>query len=139
MINSSRIPIGDIYIITKSSPEQFSISKIKTKKIGGEIKPVNEHENAIKLVHEVPGTSNSKFIWQFLIGGRLNNLDIYYLSQYYFNSPKRKRRENSNKIFSFIRTLKDIESIYRDAGGYDIKYEDFNIICPKSWEEVFNY
>ena len=38
----SRMPERDIYIITKSPPEQYSNSKIKIKEIGDEIKPLNE-------------------------------------------------------------------------------------------------
>ena len=38
----SRIPNRDIYIITKSPPEQYSNSKIKIKEISDEIKPLSE-------------------------------------------------------------------------------------------------
>ena len=76
---------------------------------------------------------------QFFIRGRHNNLDIYYLPQSYFDFPKRTIRNNSNKIFLFIQTLKDIENIYRDVGGYDVSYDDFKELCIKSWEEDYNY
>ena len=39
----SRISDRDIYIITKSPPEQYSNSKIKIKEISDEIKPLNEY------------------------------------------------------------------------------------------------
>ena len=38
----SRIPDRDIYIITKSSPEQYINSKIRIKEISDEIKPLNQ-------------------------------------------------------------------------------------------------
>ena len=38
----SRMIDRDIYIITKSPPEQYTNSKIKIKEIGDEIKPLNE-------------------------------------------------------------------------------------------------
>ena len=38
----SRMPNREIYIITKSPPEQYSNSKIKTKGVNDEIKPLNE-------------------------------------------------------------------------------------------------
>ena len=72
----SRISDRDIYIITKSSPEQYTNSKIKIKEISDEIKPLNEYENGIIVFDDILGSSNSKFIDQFFIRGRHNNLDI---------------------------------------------------------------
>ena len=43
----SRMPDRDIYIITKSPPEQYTNSKIKIKEISDEIKPLNEYEHGI--------------------------------------------------------------------------------------------
>ena len=108
----SRISDRDIYIITKSPPEQYTNSKIKIKEISDEIKPLNEYENGIIVFDDVLGSSNSRDIDQFFIRGRHNNLDIYYLSQSYFDLPKRTIRNNSNKIILFNQTLKDIEHIY---------------------------
>ena len=76
----SRIANRDIYIFTKSPPEQCSHAKIKIKEISDEIKHLNEYENGIISLDDVLGSSNSRFIDQFFIRGRHNNLDIYYLS-----------------------------------------------------------
>ena len=135
----SRISDRDNYIITKSPPEQYTNSKIKIKEIGGEIKPLNEYENGIIVFDDVLGSSNSRDIDQFFIRGRHNNLDIYYLSQSYFDLPKRTIRNNSNKIILFNQTLKDIEHIYRDVAGYDMNYDEFKELCRKSWKEDYNY
>ena len=107
----SRIPNRDIYIITKSPPEQCSKSKIKIKEISDEIKPLNEYENGIIVFDGILGSSNSRDIDQYFIRGRHNNLDIYYLSQSFFDLPKRTIGNNSNKIILFNQTLKDIEHI----------------------------
>ena len=135
----SRIPNRDIYIITKSPPEQYTNSKIRIKEISDEIKPVNEYENGIIVFDDILGSSNSRFIDQFFIRGRHNNLDIYYLSQSYFDLPKRTIRNNSNRIILINQTLKDIEHIYRDVAGYDMNYDEFKDLCRKSWEEDYNY
>ena len=107
----SRMIDRDNYIITKSPPEQYTNSKIKIKEINDEIKPLNEYENGIIVFDDILGSSTSRFIDQFFIRGRHNNLDIYYLSQSYFDLPKRTIRNNSNKIILFNQTLKDIEHI----------------------------
>ena len=135
----SRIPDRDIYIITKSPPEQYINSKIKIKEKSDEIKPLNEYENGIIVFDDILGSSNCRFIDQFFIRGRHNNLDIYYLSKSYFDLPKRTIRNNSNKIFLFSQTLKDIEHIYRDVAGYDMNYDEFKELCRKSWDEDYNY
>ena len=135
----SRIPDRDIYIITKSPPEQYTNSKIKIKEISDEIRPLNEYENGIIVFDDILGSSNSRFIDQFFIRGRHNNLHIYYLSQSYFDLLKRTIRINSNKIILFNQTLKDIEHIYRDVAGYDMNYDEFKELCKKSWENEYNY
>ena len=63
----SRIPDRDIYIITKSPPEQYTNSKIKIKEISDEIKPLNEYENGIIVFDDNLGSSNSRFIDKFFI------------------------------------------------------------------------
>ena len=135
----SRISDRDIYIITKSPLEQYTNSKIKIKEINDESKPLNEYENGIIVFDDILGSSNSRFIDQFFIRGRHNNLDIYYLSQSYFDLPKRTIGNNSNKIILFNQTLKDTEHIYRDVAGYDMNYDEFIDLCRKSWEEDYNY
>ena len=77
----SRIPDRDIYISTKSPPEQYTDSKTRIKEISDEIKPLNDYECGIMVFDDILGPSNSRFIDQFFIRGRHNKLDIYYLSQ----------------------------------------------------------
>ena len=50
----------DIQIITKSPPAQYSSFKKKLKEIGEEIKPLNENQNAIKVLNDILGWSNSR-------------------------------------------------------------------------------
>ena len=135
----SRISDRDIYIITKLPPEQYTNSEIKIKEISDKIKPLNEYENGIIVFEDILGSSNSRFIDQFFIRERHNNLDIFYLSQSYFDLPKRTIRNNNNKIILFNQTLKDIEHIYRDVAGYDMNYDEFKDLCRKSWEDDYNY
>ena len=55
----SRIPYRDIYIITKSPPEQYTNSEIKIKEISDEIKPLDEHENGIIVFDDILGSSKA--------------------------------------------------------------------------------
>ena len=137
--NLSRRPDREIYIITKSPPEQYSNSNIKIKELSDEIQLLNEYKIAIIVIDDISDSSNSKYIHQFFVKGRHNNLGIYYLSQSYFVLPKRTIRNNSNKIILFNQTMKDKENIYRDVGGYDIMYDEFKELCSKPWEDDYNY
>ena len=49
----------DIYIITKSPPEQYTNSKIKIKELSDEIKPLSEYENGIIAFDDILGSSDS--------------------------------------------------------------------------------
>ena len=121
----SRRPDRDIYIITETPPAQYTNSKFKSKEISGEIKPLNEYENGVILFDDVFRSSNSRYIDKFFIRGRYNNLDIYYLSQSYFDLPERTIKNNSKKIILSNQTLKDIDHIYRDVASYDMNYDEF--------------
>ena len=94
--------------------------------------PLNEYKNAIIVFDEILGSSISRYICQFFIRGPHNNLDIHYLSQSYFDSPKRTIRNESNKIVLFNQTLKEIENVFRDVSGYDISYDEFKQLCKES-------
>ena len=72
----SRIPNRDIYIVTKSHPEQYSNSEIKNKELSEEIKSLKEYENGVIVFDDVLSSSNSRFIDQFFIRGRHSLLDI---------------------------------------------------------------
>ena len=54
------MPNGDIYIMTKSPPEQRSNSRIKNTEVVEVIKPLSEYGNAIKNFDDILGSSNSK-------------------------------------------------------------------------------
>ena len=135
----SRTPDRDFYIITKSPPEQYSNSKIKIKEISDKIKPLRNYANGIIVLDDVLGLSNKRLLDQYIIGGRHIDLDIFYLSQSYFDLPKRTIRNNSNKIILFNQTLKNIEHIYRNVAGYDRNYDELEELCRESWEEDYNY
>ena len=78
----SRLPDRVISSITKSCPEQYSNSSSKIEEIGEEIKSLNEYNKTSILFDDFLVSSNSRYIDQFLIRGRHNNLNNYYLSHY---------------------------------------------------------
>ena len=51
--------------------------------------------------------------------------------------PQRTIRNDSNENILFNQTIKDIEHLYRDVAGYDMRYDEFKELCRKSWEEDY--
>ena len=86
--------------------------------------------------------SNQKLLDPFFNRGKIrryNDSDVYYLSQSYFDLPKRTITNNSNVTISFQQTLKDVELIYRDIAGFDMSYDEFKELCGEAWKEKHNY
>ena len=48
-------------------------------------------------------------------------------------------RTNIDRIILFKQTLRDVESMCKDTGGYDMKYDEFKEMCRKAWGERCNY
>ena len=135
----SRILDRDIYVINKSPPEQHSNTEIIMRGISHENKPLNEYENASIVIDDILGSSNSRCIDQFFIRGRHNNLNIYYLSQSYFELPKELYVIIVMRIFLVNQTLEEIENIYKDVDGYDMSYCEYKELCRRSWEDDYKY
>ena len=135
-----------IHIITRS-PEQYSntallasgmeIEQVKVEE-DLEDKSIQDFQNCCVVFDDMLDTSQN-LIDPFFTRGRHNDLDVYYLSQSYFDLPKRTIRNNSNIILLFQQTLKDVEHIYRDIAGFDMSYDEFKSLCREAWRERYNY
>ena len=64
-------------IITQSSLEHYSNSKIIIRELGDKIIPLSDYENAIPVFEHTLGSTKSRYIHQFFIRGRYNKLDIF--------------------------------------------------------------
>ena len=116
-------PEQKICIITRS-PEQYNKSEIEDVSVDEDLedKSFQDFQNCCVVFDDMLD-SNQKLIDPFFTRGRHNDLNVYYLSQSYFDLPKRTIRNNSNIIILFQQTLKDVEHIYRDIAGFDMSYE----------------
>ena len=76
--------------------------------------------------------SNQNLSDPFSTRGRHSDLDVYYLTSSYFDSPKRTIRNNSKIIILFQQTLKNVEHIYRDIAGFDMVYDEFKSLCREA-------
>ena len=133
-----------IKIITRS-PEQYESAALFGTQLEDvsveedlEDRTIQDFKNCCVVFNDML-ESNQKLIDPFFTRGRHNDLDVYYLSQSYFDLPKRAIRNNSNKIILFQQTLKDVEHIYRDIAGFDMSYDAFKSLRREAWKEKYNY
>ena len=122
-----------IHIITRS-PNQYP-----NYKTNNEIKPINKYKGSVVIFDDMLGAKNSSQIDEFFTRGRHEDLDVYYISQSYFASPRQSIRNNSDRLILFKQTLRDVQSMYYDIGAYDMKYDEFKEMCRKAWDEKYNY
>ena len=128
-----------IHIITRS-PGQYTNTEIEDISVDEDLedRTIQDFQNCCVVFDDMLDTSQ-KLIDPFFTRGRHNDLDVYYLSQSYFDLPKRTIRNNSNIIILFQQTLKDVEHIYRDIAGFDISYDEFKSLCKEAWRDKYNY
>ena len=70
------------------------------------------------------------------VRGRHSNVDCFYLAQNYFKLPRQTIRENANLICLFPQDLKNINHIYSDHVGDDVKKEEFRRFCKNCWNST---
>ena len=122
-----------IHIITRS-PNQYPNYKITT-----EIKPINKYIGSVVIFDDMLGARNCSQIDEFFTRGRHEDLDVYYISQSYFALPRQSIKNKSDRLILFKQTLRDVQSMYHDIGAYDMKYDEFEEMCHRAWDEKFNY
>ena len=122
-----------IHIITRS-PNQYP-----NYKTNNEIKPINKYKGSVVIFDDMLGAKNSSQIDEFFTRGRHEDLDVYYISQSYFALPRQSIRNNSDILILFKQTVRDVQSMYYDIGAYDMKYDEFEEMCHKAWDEKYNY
>ena len=122
-----------IHIITRS-PNQYP-----NYETSNEIKPINKYKGSVVIFDDMLGARNSSQIDEFFTRGRHEDLDVYYISQSYFGSPRQSIRNNSDRLILFKQTLRDVQSMFYDIGAYDMNYDEFKLMCHKAWDEKYNY
>ena len=85
------------------------------------------------------GAQNSFQISDFYTRRRHECLEVYYISQSFFSLPRQTIWNNSDIIILCNQSLRDVQCMSYDIGAYDMKYEEFNEMCHKTWSEKFNH
>ena len=127
------------HIITRS-PGQYTNTEIEDISVDEDLedRTIQDFQNCCVVFDDMLDTSQ-KLIDPFFTRGGHNDLDVYYLSQSYFDLPKRTIRNNSNIVILFQQTLKDVQHIYTDIAGFDMAYDEFKRLCREAWRERYSY
>ena len=115
----------DVYIICKTDNQYPS----KFHNQSREILPLEEYGNKTIVFVDMLGSKEAKDIDAFFTSGRHQNLDIYYISQSWYDLPKNTFRNNCSRIMLFPQTLKDITMIYNDISGLNMNFSEWRDFC----------
>ena len=85
------------------------------------------------------GARNTSQIDEVYTRGRHEKLEVYYISQSCFGLPKKSIRNDLDRIVLFKQTLRDVESMYKDIAFHDMRYDECEQMCRRSWIKKFNY
>ena len=97
----------DVYIICEIDNQYPS----KYHNQSSETLPLADYRNETNVIDDMLGSKEVKDI-DFFSRGRHQNLDIYYISQSWYELPKKTIRYNCSRIMLIPKLLKDITMIY---------------------------
>ena len=115
-----------IHIITRA-PNQYP-----NYKTSDDNKPLNKCKASLVIFDNMLGARNKSQIDVILTRGRHEIRTVFYIIQSYFGLARQSIRNNSDRIVLFERPLRDVESLHRDTGAYDMLYSEFKELCRKA-------
>ena len=124
-------PDREIKIITRS-PSQYPQYESSQ-----EISTIDDYKDCVVIFDDMLD-HNQKEMCPFFTRGRHENIDVFYLSQRYFELPL-IIRDNSNIIILFKQTAKTVQNLYNDIAGFDMSYNEFKNLCREAWNKKYSY
>ena len=124
----------DDFIICKTDSQSPS----KYHKQSGEILHLEDYEDKTVVFGYMLASKEAKDIDAFFTRGRHQNLDIYYISQSWYEPPKSTFRNNCSRIMLFPQTLKEISMIFNDISGLRMCFSEWRNFCREAWQKRYN-
>ena len=124
-------PDKDIKYLTRS-PNQYPNYETSQ-----EISTINDYKDCLVIFDDMLD-HNEKEIQPFFTRGRHENIDVYYLSQRYFELPL-IIRDNSSIIILFKQTAKTVQNLFNDIAGFNMDYNEFKDLCREAWKKKYSY
>ena len=76
---------------------------------------------------------------EFFTRGRPMGISIIFISQSFYEIPRRTIRENSNFIILFKQNMKSLDQLFKDCVEPDMVKEEFVKFCKESWREKHSF
>ena len=124
-----------VFIICKTDNQYLS----KYYHQSGETLPLDDYDDKTIVFDDMLGSNEAKEIGAFFTRCRYQILDIYYISQSWYELPKNNIRNNCSRIVLFPQSLKDITMIYNDISGLHTCFSEWRNACQEAWQKRYNY
>ena len=100
---------------------------------------LNKTKKNLIIFDDCVTEKNQEIMSAYYTRGRHNNCNSIYLSQSWFDLPKKTIRNNSNFIILFKLNKRDKDLIYSDLFSNTLEKEDFTFIINKQWNTKYKY
>jgi hypothetical protein len=147
-LNWNKINHLYIYIYSKSLDQpQYQYLIEKCKNIDEvtfisnqeDIIPLDECEDKSVVVFDDFILENQDVVRKYFTLGRHKKIDCWYLAQTYSKIPKQLVRDNLNFLNIFRQDDTNLNHIYHEFVGGNMKFNDFKELCRKCWTEEFGF
>ena len=71
--------------------------------------------------------------------GRPVGISIVFISQSYYEVPRRTIRENCNFLVLFEQSMKSLDHIFRDTVDPDMDIKEFKALTKKAWSKRHSF
>jgi hypothetical protein len=83
---------------------------------------------------------NQSTIAEYYTRGRHSNVNCIYITQNYFQLPRKSIRANANLLILFQLAKRDLENIYNDIVSCDIRtLKEFQSWSEKVWDKKYDF
>lgn len=103
------------------------------------ILPLDEIKPDSVIVFDDVISEKQSLIAPYFCMGRHKKLDVFFLTQTYTAVDKRLIRDNANLIIVFPQDNLNLKHIYNNHVSGDMKFENFQDLCMKSWQRTYGF
>ena len=100
---------------------------------------LNKNKRNLIVFDDCVTMKNQEVMSSYYTRGRHNNCNSIYLSQSWFDLPKKTIRSNSNFIILFKLSKRDRDLIYYDLLSNSMEKDEFDLMVGYHWNEEYTY
>ena len=125
----------DVFIICKTDNQKPSKNLNQSR----EILPLEDSGNTTFVIDDISGWKQAIGFDVFFTRGRHQDLDIYYISQSWYELLKNTIRNSCNRIMLFPQSIDDITMICKDISKVIMCFSERRNFCREARWKRYNY